>query len=664
MNPSQRKAADTGLKESGPSLAPGYAEASGSQGSVTQSGISGAQITITDDAQQQDKTGQDAATTLASLNRDVSTDKDSSNSLSKAWDGNKLQKQMQAEAQIVAEFGKNASKAIGDYAESKLKEAALIREYAKKETDEAKQSQMLQQATEMENNWKEGGAYRVALHTAVGGLAGGVQGAMGAGGAAISAEGIAEVTKDLPEPLKAVAGTVIAASIGAAAGGNAGAATAMNAEVNNRQLHPYEEDWLKKNAEKFAKKEGITEQEAMERLTQQALKEVDYLWRAQLSDGDDASAKTFLAQNQGTFTNDIGKEQKLFTASVQQLFRPEMFGDSANPAFYKQYAQSGISRTLSDGLAKELKDSGVDIKNSASKLAEVIRDNPRVVLDALWSVVQNLPESVVDGFKETGTAIGEGAAVALNDDISAKLNAIYGTDVSSAQKAILVLRITAALVDAVGAGKVVGAGGKVAGDATEAVAKAVKDKLDDVLSEAAEKAFLKSRGVVDPNTGKWLIDMKSLTKEQKMKMAELLGENDFKSIIPDGQKLARIPGIGETGIDDLYKVSRQDVDYVVIEYKFVGGNKTGAQVLGETKDGLQGSQTWITGSGRLEKSVGEDVATDVKDAIRAGRTETYVVTTRPNGATEIQVLDAVGKAKAIDTSKILGQIKNAGEIKP
>jgi len=66
-----------------------------------------------------------------------------------------------------------------------------------------------------------------------------------------------------------------------------------------------------------------------------------------------------------------------------------------------------------------------------------------------------------------------------------------------------------------------------------------------------------------------------------------------------------MPGVGQTGIDDLYKVSRPDVDYVVIEYKFVGTDaKTGAGALGKTADGTQGSLGWTTGSGRIENAVG------------------------------------------------------------
>lgn len=150
------------------------------------------------------------------------------------------------------------------------------------------------------------------------------------------------------------------------------------------------------------------------------------------------------------------------------------------------------------------------------------------------------------------------------------------------------------------------------------------------------------------------LDMSRLTRAQKGVMGDLFRQNTVKQIVPDGQKIARVPGVGETGIDDVFKVSRPDLDYIFIEYKFVGtDSKTGASALGTTADGRQGSLSWVSGSGRLEKAVGDQTAVQVGQAIIAGRTETWVVTTRPDGSTSVQVLDASGRAKSIDTSKII-----------
>ncbi|MGB0128089.1 MAG: DUF637 domain-containing protein, partial [Rhodocyclaceae bacterium] len=246
---------------------------------------------------------------------------------------------------------------------------------------------------------------------------------------------------------------------------------ARNAALNNRLLHPDEEKWLRDNAKRFAAKMRITENEALERLTQQALKDADYLWRAQLGDGEDSDAKGFLADTLQTFTNDLGEQQRLFTVTGQQLFRPEMYGDQADVPFYKQFAQTGIRRDLTPGLAKELRDSGIAFKNEAGNLLAVARDNPGLVLEALWSATKELPGTLVDNFSETGYAIGEGAAVALSSDIGTRLNAIYGTDVSAYQGAMLGIRTLSA---------VAGAGGvaKVGADLSEATAKALGKKLE------------------------------------------------------------------------------------------------------------------------------------------------------------------------------------------
>ena len=92
---------------------------------------------------------------------------------------------------------------------------------------------------------------------------------------------------------------------------------------------------------------------------------------------------------------------------------------------------------------------------------------------------------------------------------------------------------------------------------------------------------------------------------------------------------------------------------MVIEYKF---NKS---TLGNTKDGKQGSESWILGSKRLDKAVGFDKAKNVAAAFKDGRAETWLVRTLPDGSTSVQVLDTTGNPKNIDTSKILSQLNGS-----
>ncbi|HEJ6403203.1 TPA: filamentous hemagglutinin N-terminal domain-containing protein [Pseudomonas aeruginosa] len=513
------------------------------------------------------------------------------------------------------------------------------------------------------NNLQEGGLTKIGLHAVMGGLAAEAAGgdfktgalAAGVNEALIDhlAAQYAEMPKDKRDALLAMNSQLIGVLSTAIQDPDAdaeklqtGSWVAQYSTQYNRQLHEAEEKWLRENAKQFAKDQGVSEQVAIERLSQQALKDVDYLWRSLLSDGDDSAAKQFLSSSGLTFVNDLGEQQALFTAQGQQLFRPEMFADSADPQFYRQFVQSGISRNLSDGLLKEMKDSGIAMKDGAVDLLKATIDHPGAVLDGLWEGIQDVPQEIRDGFKESGHSIGEGAAVSFDENIQAQLNAIYGADVSTAQEALLLLRTVSAVGGASAVGKT---GGKVTGKVAEAVSK----KLDEILTEAAEKALIKSGGIVGAD-GKPVLDLKRLTNEQKGILGDLFGTDTVKKIIPDGEKLARIPGIGETGIDDLYKVNRQDVDYVVIEYKFVGSDTgKGSTRLGSTVDGKQGSESWIAGSGRLEKAVGELQTPDIKRAIDSGRVESWVVTTRSDGSTLVEVLDGVGKPKAIDTSKIL-----------
>ncbi|MDU8432986.1 deaminase domain-containing protein [Pseudomonas syringae pv. actinidifoliorum] len=91
-----------------------------------------------------------------------------------------------------------------------------------------------------------------------------------------------------------------------------------------------------------------------------------------------------------------------------------------------------------------------------------------------------MPSGVVDSFKESGQAIGEGAAVALNSELSGKLNAIYGQDVGTAQQTLLAIRIFAAVTGAKGVAS--------AGDAL--VDKAIGKKLDEVLDQKKPEIVL------------------------------------------------------------------------------------------------------------------------------------------------------------------------------
>jgi filamentous hemagglutinin len=221
----------------------GFGTSSGSESSTTRSGISQAEITITDDKAQQAKTGKTAEQTIASINTDVSSDRDTSGKLTKQWDAQALQADVQAQAQITELFGKNAAKEIGSYATTKVNELNAKIEVAQSEDEKVA-------LIAERDNWSEGGLYRTALHTAAGLLGGGVGGAIGAATSSVAMPQLAKMidNTDLPLPIRqamAQRGCAWRACRGAS-----GLAAGVNVEANNRQLHKDERELAKTLAEK------------------------------------------------------------------------------------------------------------------------------------------------------------------------------------------------------------------------------------------------------------------------------------------------------------------------------------------------------------------------------------------------------------------------------
>lgn len=201
------------------SAAAGVSRDKGSERSITRSGVSPGAIVITDEAAQLAQTGQTTADTVASLNRDVRTN-DPNPGLTRNWDGQKLMREQEAHAEIASAFGQQASKAASIHADQQELNA-------RRSGDE-----------ETATKWEEGGEYRTALHSAIGALSGGLQ---GAAGAVISSnllpvigERIAEL--NLPEGVREA--LTIAAATALGSGGQApGAAAAFNQAANNYVSH-------------------------------------------------------------------------------------------------------------------------------------------------------------------------------------------------------------------------------------------------------------------------------------------------------------------------------------------------------------------------------------------------------------------------------------------
>ncbi|MBB5610992.1 adhesin HecA-like repeat protein [Janthinobacterium sp. S3M3] len=203
--------------------------------STTRSGISGGTLIITDDAAQRAATGKGAEESITGLNRDVMTGVDSSGKIGNNFDKAK----MQATMDVTAAFAAAAAKEIGDYAQGKLDEADKLAKAAVDEKDPIKKAELESQAKDLRDNWKDNGLAKIALHAAVGALAGGADGALGAGAAAYSTSTIAEQLKglDIPQPLRDALTLAAGAAVGAVAGGATGAAAATNEVANNYLKH-------------------------------------------------------------------------------------------------------------------------------------------------------------------------------------------------------------------------------------------------------------------------------------------------------------------------------------------------------------------------------------------------------------------------------------------
>ncbi|MGN3332866.1 hemagglutinin repeat-containing protein [Pseudomonas aeruginosa] len=144
--------------------------ASGNSSSTTHSGISGAQITITDEAGQQALTGQSVDERIASLNRDVFTGRDGANALKPIFN----EQEIKAGFEIVGALQRET----GTFLNNRAKEAtdaqrALEQELAKPESqrDPARLA-ALQQKLNDSATWAPGGTGRQVL-TALAAAAGG-----------------------------------------------------------------------------------------------------------------------------------------------------------------------------------------------------------------------------------------------------------------------------------------------------------------------------------------------------------------------------------------------------------------------------------------------------------------------------------------------------------
>ncbi|MEX3970880.1 hemagglutinin repeat-containing protein [Paraburkholderia caribensis] len=230
---------------------------SGSDSATTRSAISAGTINVTDSAHQT----QD----VASLNRDTSN---TNGTVAKLPDVNNILNNQADMMAAASAAGEAVSRRVGDFADSKLKEAQAAGDQAGVDA------------------WKEGGTARAEMQAAgaalVTGLAGGnaLGGAAGAGIASIAAGKLNELSgaiagsnptgnAGMNEALGNIVANAVATGAGAAVGGNAGAFSGYNVDRYNRQLHPEEKTVAKQLADKSGGR--YTEQQIEQQMGQMNL---------------------------------------------------------------------------------------------------------------------------------------------------------------------------------------------------------------------------------------------------------------------------------------------------------------------------------------------------------------------------------------------------------
>ena len=90
---------------------------------------------------------------------------------------------------------------------------------------------------------------------------------------------------------------------------------------------------------------------------------------------------------------------------------------------------------------------------------------------------------------------------------------------------------------------------------------------------------------------------------------------------------------GQQGIDGVYKPKNPPPDYVITEAKY------GKSTLGDTLDGKQMSDPWMTDK-RLIDKVGEVEADKIRQAIDAGRVDKWLINVKPDGSATKVLLDS------------------------
>jgi filamentous hemagglutinin len=576
------------------------------------------------------------------------------------FDRSKATQELRDGVAVTAAFGKLAYKWAGDFADQRRREA---------------QAQCAPGAEcPAADRWKDGGLYRTALHMAIGGMSFGTAGATGALASnlmltamdkAIAELGITDPT--LINLLRTAATTMA----GAAAGGVPGAVTAFNADTNNRQLHPDEVRYIRGKVAAWAARRGISLEQAEVELARGALYAVDLKWREAYGTYTPEQLAAYRAAGDFLITeargdgfrivNLEGVPQEGFTATPAQFqntryLLAQVMSDASARSFY------------SDRAAIALRDMGVvgAARFGGQATLGFGRGVPQGVEEGLLAYAALLDpatyERLIAAARTLAADPRQALTQALNGIRGQTQEAVFGLYLSWLQADSSALGESGGrvfgqlLVDMAAAATgvaIVNNGRRVAEGLTE-VQAALARRIAAEIDHRMQNALVQSGGRLRMD-GTPIIDTSGLTSGQRGIFGELFGAQWVQTMIPDGTRLGRVPGLGQTGIDDLFRVSRSDVDFVIIEYKF------GTSRLGTTLDGQQMSNAWLTGQNtgydRILEAAGGNaaVAADIQRALASGRVEKWLVHVDAAGGTSSYLLDSAGRIVSTPVSRVVSR---------
>ena len=413
------------------------------------------------------------------------------NTLKRIFGADKV-KDIEEQTELTQVFAEEAFYVVGDlYQEQENAQAnakAARERYENGELSQAGLEEFERRALEAKTNLPD----KAIAHALVGGLTallGGGDFIKGAFAAGVNEKVAQELKEELPNNplLKNMVATLVGTSL---SGELEGGIIAANADKFNRQLHPAEMVWIEEHAKTFADNEGISEQVAKLRLTQQALKELDLGMRLTLNHSLDTSASEFLKSASNlSFSNDLGQSQALFSLQGNQYVRPALFATEVDIQFYKENVHTGIQYKPGEGLNVFLDDfqakgeevlSGLplEVREELKGIALKIQEDPsyasrymrEVQLSGFVAAVKaysalnrcvssveclsGVANSVKDGAVRQSHALGESGAVVIDGTSKELLNEVYGQDVEGMSKTLLAAQSALVLAEVIPAVKI------------------------------------------------------------------------------------------------------------------------------------------------------------------------------------------------------------------